>query len=361
MANTHDQLFKKVISQPSEARRLIEHFISADIKEVVDLDSLELQSNSLLNEHLKEYFTDVVYHCKISKSQDAKLCFLFEHKSYPDSFLLLQVLYYLAATYRGQMENKQMALIIPIIFTHGRYNHKVVDLADVFELPSAKFAAYLPTYKYELINVHNLTEADLAPIRDSYLLSMLIAFQARGNKRLLLPRIREMFKFVEQIKDVSLRKSFVKALATYLVAYFKLKNEDMVVIREALPPIAEKPFFSTADRLRAEGLAEGLMVGKKLNNIDKNIEVTVNLLINLSELGDKTIAKIAAVDLDFVHAVRRTFSQRLIKKRREHFYQFYAEIDNFDKKYKKHATELFEKLRKDIRKAKVKIAPPPQK
>lgn len=365
MANTHDQLFKKVLSQRSEAQRLIQHFVSDKIRKVIDLDSLELQSNSLLDDHLNEYFTDVVYRCKISKSKDAKLCFLFEHKSYPDQFLLLQVLYYLAATYRKQMDEKQLEIVIPIIFIHGRYNYKIVEIPDIFDLPSTDFAGYLPTYLYELINANTLTEVDLVPIRSTYLLSMMLAFQARGNTRFLLTRIREMFTFVEQLESESLRKSFVSALATYLVSYFKLKDNDMVLIREALPSMAEKPFFSTADRLRAEGLAEGLIKGRKLakqfDRIDKNIETTINTLITLPNVDDQIIAKIASVEIDFIHSVRRTFTQRLIKKRREHFYKFYAHLDGFEEYHKVQAAELFAQLREKIKKAKVKIAPPPPK
>ena len=198
---------------------------------------------------------------------------------------------------------------------------------------------------------------------------MLLAFRAKGDKELLLTSIREMFKFVEKIDSKHLRESLVSALATYLFHYFKLNDSDMIVVRNSLPTVSSVPFENTIERLRREGaekgrkegLEEGGKVGQKFAKTGIRIETIVNFFLESPQLDDKTVAKIASVDLDFVHAVRRTFTQRLIKKRRDHFYKFYDELEDSELSYKKQATELFEKLRKRIKKSKVKIAPPPKK
>ena len=81
----HDKYFKAVFSIRELALELLEFALPANLLEVIDKESLGLASDSYVDEHLNETFSDLVYHARFQTEEPMKISFLFEHKSYPPS------------------------------------------------------------------------------------------------------------------------------------------------------------------------------------------------------------------------------------------------------------------------------------
>uniref|UniRef100_UPI00047C29B2 Rpn family recombination-promoting nuclease/putative transposase n=1 Tax=Clostridiisalibacter paucivorans TaxID=408753 RepID=UPI00047C29B2 len=65
ITNKHDTTFKEVFSQKRIARDFIENNIPKEALEVIDMESLELEKDTFINEELKENFSDLIYRVKI--------------------------------------------------------------------------------------------------------------------------------------------------------------------------------------------------------------------------------------------------------------------------------------------------------
>jgi Putative transposase, YhgA-like len=64
------------------ATQLLRKFLKPDQLSVIDLDTLQLVSESFVSEDLHSSFSDLVYTCEsLGKGDSVRICLLFEHKS----------------------------------------------------------------------------------------------------------------------------------------------------------------------------------------------------------------------------------------------------------------------------------------
>lgn len=67
MANPHDRLFKEIEKVKENSRDLIECTFPQELLEKLDLETLENDNNSYIDERLMEFYTDLVFNCKYSR------------------------------------------------------------------------------------------------------------------------------------------------------------------------------------------------------------------------------------------------------------------------------------------------------
>lgn len=353
MSKPHDALFKKVMQIPTQALLCLQNLIPATVIADLDLSTLELFPESMLDEYLQPYFSDVVYECKFKNAEEAKICFLFEHKSYPDRYVLLQVLAYQALQYRKQAQDGKMQLIIPIIFIHNWGGSKIKSIPELFDVPNHFYHQYLPTSAYELINVDNVSDSTLRIIRQTFLYSMMLLFQTGGNKEHLLTKLQEILNFVRNQNDADLLDDMIVAFATYIVKVYELNKFEMSKIAKELPPKVEKKFFSTADRLWAEGEAAG-KTERDAVFLGKNIESAINLILTIPRISDEQRAQIILVETSFIKEVCQVFATPDLKKRKKTFRNFYKAI-SMNADLWKLTDEVFERINKKILNAHTKL------
>ena len=85
--NENDKFFKGMMSLQIVVKDYIQQFVPKNILDKLDLDTLELDSNSYITDELSEFFSDMVWQCRYKKSgRRAKVSFLHEHKSYKPKY-----------------------------------------------------------------------------------------------------------------------------------------------------------------------------------------------------------------------------------------------------------------------------------
>ena len=120
MVNPHDRLFKEIEKVKENSRDLIESTFPPELLEKLDLDTLENDNNSYIDERLKEFYTDLVFNCKYSGNITIKVSILFEHKSYKPDNEYFQLLRYILNIWEYSVKNKEKPpIVIPVIFYHG--------------------------------------------------------------------------------------------------------------------------------------------------------------------------------------------------------------------------------------------------
>ena len=87
----HDESFRKVFGDPDLARQLIEHYLPDSVHEQLDLTVLSAESESFVDDKLKNRQGDVLFRTRLKEGGDALVYILLEHKSSPDRWVALQL------------------------------------------------------------------------------------------------------------------------------------------------------------------------------------------------------------------------------------------------------------------------------
>jgi len=95
VVNPHDKVFRDVYSNKENARSLLADKLPDKVLKLVDLNSLEISKDSFIEKELADYYSDMLYKVKLTDGSQGFIYVLFEHKSYYDRFVHLQLLEYM--------------------------------------------------------------------------------------------------------------------------------------------------------------------------------------------------------------------------------------------------------------------------
>ena len=212
--NPHDKFFKEVFSRKGEVVNFIESFLPAEIVKNIKFDKLILDNNSYVDQELKENFADIVYNCLYGEVQDKnkkpieiKIALLFEHKSYQDNDIHLQLLIYMINIWRinKKQENKtnkkgiqkkkyKLIPILPIIIYHGKNKWQYKQFHEYFKDIPSELIQFIPNFNYLLKDLHKLSRSEIIETYNSIILqSSFLVMKDIFNNFALLENIAEVF------------------------------------------------------------------------------------------------------------------------------------------------------------------------
>lgn len=165
--NPHDKFFKETFSNPGVARDFIENYLPEPILKIIDLNELEIQSGSHVDEELSEVFSDMLFMTKINQ-RDGYLYFLFEHKSYPDRMVALQLLTYMVRIWNQKVNRENdthIPVIIPLVIYHGKTQWKIApilsDLILNFDMLPDEVKQMTPDYHFQIYDLSQFSDEDI--------------------------------------------------------------------------------------------------------------------------------------------------------------------------------------------------------
>ena len=94
-ANPHDRFFKAVFSRDDVAADFLRHHLPADIASLLLPGTLAIRKDSFVDQALSEHYSDLLYSVKLHNGQPGFVYVLFEHKSYPEPRIALDLNKYL--------------------------------------------------------------------------------------------------------------------------------------------------------------------------------------------------------------------------------------------------------------------------
>jgi predicted transposase/invertase (TIGR01784 family) len=121
--NPHDKLFRESMSNRDTAIDFLKNYLPAEVLPCLNLSTLEIAKDSFVSDELQAYYSDILYTVSIA-GQTGYVYVLFEHKSYPDRWIHLQLLEYMLKIWRlylKQQEGKhgvQLPVILPLVLYH---------------------------------------------------------------------------------------------------------------------------------------------------------------------------------------------------------------------------------------------------
>ena len=160
MHHPHDRLFRKAFGKKIVTKDFLINRLPPDIRAMVDLNSLELQPSSFIDEKLRPYYADIVFKAKI-KGKEGYLFFLLEHQTNPDHFMPVRTLEYSVGTMRHDVEQqlargvKKKDLRLPVVITIVIYAGKKPypypkRLVDAFQTPELLYKMFCEDFVLDL-------------------------------------------------------------------------------------------------------------------------------------------------------------------------------------------------------------------
>lgn len=264
--NPHDKFFKENFSQLEIIRDFLRNYLSQDIRELLNLDQITLQKDSFIDNEFQEHFSDLLFLVPTNGGGEAYVYLLFEHKSYHDSWVALQLLRYMVRIWeRDAKDVKAVSLrwIIPIVIYHGEQKWSVsTEFAALFPDYEA-LQAYLPNFKYLIYDLPRYKDEEII---GEFKLRMAIWILKYIFNPELLDKIKKAISiYAESNRDMN-TEEFLKTVLLYMIsASNKIQHKDLEKeLKKQLQYIgAENIMMTLAEHYRQEGLQEGWQKGKE--------------------------------------------------------------------------------------------------
>ena len=269
----HDRLFKRVMSDEANVRKFIKEFLPKDISSQIDLKEIKLIPTEKIKGYNK-YYMDIAVECHISNTK-GQLYFVFEHKSYPDPGVLLQILSYMTILWDEQKKkNVPLTPIIPVVIYHGSSNWNVTThFQGQFQNIGESIKPYIPEFNYVLVDWTQIPNEEIEQkAKDTpFLMASLLLM-----KLVALHDIEEITKITVII---SLSEEERIILILYLFYTLDVDQDTMQRIVKELG--GEELMPSLAEKLIKQGEERGKIEGEKRGEIKGTIKGKQDLLLKL--------------------------------------------------------------------------------
>ena len=268
MAYTHDPFVRGFLSNPPEAIALIDDSFPIELKNLMDLEKLELVKDSFIGNDQNESRTDLLYKVPLKTGSSAYIYLLFEHKSYYDPKIYTQLLKYLSKIYSWQMQKKEeLKVVIPFVFYHGE---KGWDLGESFldsfnkESIPEEFLKFIPNYSIQLLELNSKGKAFESKNLALKLYMRMIQI-IRDDPELFLIHLKEIYQALREETDDAKRIYILKNLLEYL---FRSRKDAEKFSEKEITQEIEGDYMNFMEK----AIFEGEVKGKQEGIFEKAIE-----------------------------------------------------------------------------------------
>ena len=288
MSSSHDLFVKGFLSNLNEAIDFFDSSLPKSITNLLDLEKLEPTKETFLNQDHKESRTDLLYKVPLKTETSVYIYLLFEHKSYYDPKIFIQLLEYLSKIYSWQIENQEnLRIVIPFVFYHGERGWDLGEnFLDSFPLNSIpeEFLKFLPNFTIQLLELKNKGKAfqtkNLA-LR-LYLRMIQIIRELPDEFKI---HLKEIYTSLREETNYAKRIEILRNLLEYLN---RARNDaEKYSVKEITQGIEEE-YMNVLDKIREEGKLEGKLEGelnKALETARRMKELGLSIEVILKSVG----------------------------------------------------------------------------
>ncbi len=263
MHNIHDRGYKKLFSNTTIFRQLIETFVRQEWVKDLDFTQCETLDKTFIADHYKETESDIIYKVKL-KGRDAYVMMLIEFQSTVDRFMVLRVLNYLASFYMDYVQSNEGVTMLPPVFPIVLYNGDrnwtaPLTMREVID-DHTLLGQYAPVFEYFPIVERAYLREDLLKIRN--MVSTLFLAEAYYDVEMVKQELISLFQH-EDRQAMSLLVNWFLQLKEHgritPVHYEELERvyHDAQEVRIML----ETALAQERQRWREEGIQKGELIG----------------------------------------------------------------------------------------------------
>ena len=288
--NIHDSGYKKLFSNRTIFRQLLETFVNQEWVHSLDFDTCEPLDKSFISEHYKETESDLIYKIQFH-NHEIYIYILIEFQSTVDPFMALRVLNYITNFYMDFLVNNSGIKKLPAVFPIVLYNGEApwtapVNLSALIE-QNPPLGAFALDFQYFLIAENQYSQEALLKIRN--IVSTLFLAESHYDLDMLEVELLNLFSSEADRQAVSLFLNWFRQLAVH----GRLESDDYQSLESIYRNEEEvKAMLVTAlERERKQIFQNGLREGKQEGRIEaakamlaKGMEITlISEITNLPE------------------------------------------------------------------------------
>ncbi|GAB6059426.1 Rpn family recombination-promoting nuclease/putative transposase [Desulfonatronum parangueonense] len=215
----HDTFFRETMSHKEVAADFLANYLPAKFLKHVRLDTLSITKDSFVDAKQAEHYSDLLYQVMLSNGLPGFVYFLFEHKSYPDRFVVLQLLRYIIEVWelylRQRPQAKTLPLIIPVVVSNNKFKGPTTRLNEIIATQDSDFDAYVPDFKLAFEDFSPENEIDMIGKKYLNLFEQsLTHIYFRDFKKLLSP-FTESLKILEQLESDATSREWCRCLSIF--------------------------------------------------------------------------------------------------------------------------------------------------
>jgi predicted transposase YdaD len=339
------------------ARDFTKNYLPPEVVKLLDLDTLDISKDSFIDSELKRHFSDLLYKVsfrdKNGNQQQAYIYLLFDHKSYVDKWVGLQLFDYMSKIWDLSFKQQEtvrkeqrqddepvdawyLPPIFPLVVYHGERRWTAsTEFIDLFkDLPDA-LRPYMPNYRYFLYDLSDYSDDE---ITDAVILQVGMLLLKYIYSEELFARLPGIIRLLNRLSDSRTALGYFETLIWYVSSGAKHLTEQQLVevVKEIfeekggdiMPTIAE----TWMERGRVEGLELGLNKGR-VEGLERGRVEGLELGLNKGRVEGLELGLNKGSKHTMVETVARILAIRFI-----------VEMDHYEKELKQLPLEVLKEL-----------------
>lgn len=287
-----DKLIRKIFSKKQEVIDFFKKTIPFELAKQIDWENILFGKENFVGLEWDESRTDQLYRLPLKTGSEIFIYILFEHKSYYDPKIYIQLLEYISKIYRWQIENeKELKIVLPFVFYHGEKDWDLgfsfQEMFDWEKLPQ-DLLQFIPNFKIQLFELKPQAKEFETENLALYLFIRLIQIiREKGEifEGELLRLLMLLSKEKQEAKRVEILLEMVKYLLSTRKDAEKYRKKDFYKLLEA-------EYMTVLDKILEEGELKGIEKG-----IEKGkIETARNMMLEGIEVS--VIVKVTGLTLE---------------------------------------------------------------
>jgi predicted transposase/invertase (TIGR01784 family) len=305
----HDRFFKETFGKIEVAKDFLENYLPDSIIKIIDVNTLEPQKDSFIDENLKVMFADMLFKVDINK-KEGYIYFLFEHKSSTSKNISFQLLKYMIQIWEYIIENKGMEevpIILPIVIYHGERSWKVNPtlggMIKGYDMLPKDVQKHIPDYEYLLYDVSRFSDEEIkGGVINKIIMTTLRDIMTKDEEG-IIASIYKMAEYLVQLKDRQTGTKYFEILMRYIFnAKPNFSKETANEIKsniETTYPEGSEVIMTLAEKLREEGKKEGRQEGRQEGKKEGLIDSAIRVLrVKFGALPQNTIKQIEKLSVE---------------------------------------------------------------
>ena len=293
--NIHDSGYKKLFSNRTIFRQLLEIFVNQEWIHSLDFDKCEPLDKSFISEHYKETESDLIYKIQFH-DREVYIYILIEFQSTVEPFMALRVLNYVTNFYMDFLVNNSDVKKLPAVFPIVLYNGEApwlapVNLSALIE-QNPPLGTFALDFQYFLIAENRYSQEALLNIRN--IVSTLFLAESHYDLDVLEVDLLNLFSSEADKEAVSLFLNWFRQLAFHgrlesedyqsLESIYRSEEEVKTMLVTALERERERFFQNGLREGEQKGKQEGLLEGEQKGRIEGRIETAKAMLAKGMEM-----------------------------------------------------------------------------
>lgn len=283
MSSSHDLFVKGFLSNLTEAIDFFDSSLPKSITNLLDLGKLEPTKETFIGRDHEESRTDLLYKVPCKEGSSVYIYLLFEHKSYYDPKIFIQLLDYLSKIYIWQFENQEsLMVVIPFVFYHGERGWDLGEsFLDTFHENSIpeEFLKFLPNFSIQLFELKSKGKA-FQTRNFALRLYMRMIQIIRDLPEEFKIHLKEIYTSLREETNYAKRIEILRNLLEYL---HRARNDAEKYSEKEITQVIEEEYMNVLDKIREEGKMETkLETARKMKELGDTLE-KIKFITGLSE------------------------------------------------------------------------------